>query len=243
MTELLRVGNYVRTVIRDIDLSRAPGLALDAAVLTYSLFVLITLDVVFYGPLRHLDNWVAGQSWQRSNADLNRVAWWLDHIGLRGVTATVLLTVAIGISLRIQWWRPFRLALLALVSHNVAIGTVKVLVGRTSPRTDVDELLAGGFHYVSGHSANAALSWGLMAYLLHRFTQAPMWLKRFSAAFAVIASLVMTAVSLYRNTHWVTDLVSGVLVGTTLLCLIVVVDRVLVRQAHPATASAFTSRP
>lgn len=243
MSVFVRSKNYVRTAVRDVDLSRAPGLALDAAVLTYSLFVLITLDVIFNGPLRHFDNWVAGQPWQRSDAQLNRVAWWLDHIGLRGVTATILLTVAVGISVRIQWWRPFRLALLALVSHNVAIGAVKVLVGRTSPRTDVDQLMAGGFHYVSGHSANAALSWGLMAYLLYRFTNSPLWAKRGAATFAVIASLVMTAVSLYRNTHWVTDLVSGVLVGTTLLCLIIVVDRVLVRQAHPATSSAFISRP
>ena len=237
-----RAVSYVRSAVRDVDLSRAPGLALDAAVLSYSLFVLITLDVVFSGPLREFDNHLAGQPWQRSDPGLNRVAWWLDHIGLRGVTATVLLLVSIGISLRIQWWRPFRLAVLALVSHNVAIGAVKVLMGRTSPRSDVDELLAGGFHYVSGHSANAALSWGLVAYLLYRFTNSPMWVKRGAAGFAVVASVVMTVVSLYRNTHWVTDLVSGVLVGITLLCLIIVVDRVLVRQAHPATASAFSFR-
>lgn len=242
MSVVVRSARYVRTAIRDVDLSRAPGVALDVAVLCYSLFVVITLDVVFSGPLRRLDDYVAGQPWQRSNVDLNRVAWWLDHIGLRGVTATILVGVATVISLRIQWWRPLRLALLALVSHNVAIGTVKVLVGRTSPRSDVDELLAGGFHYVSGHSANAALSWGLIAYLLYRFTDAPNWLKRFAAVFAVAASVVMTMVSLYRNTHWVTDLISGVLVGTTLLCLIIVVDRVLVRAAHPATASVFSSR-
>ena len=102
MSVFVRSKNYVRTAVRDVDLSRAPGLALDAAVLTYSLFVLITLDVIFNGPLRHFDNWVAGQPWQRSDAQLNRVAWWLDHIGLRGVTATILLTVAVGISVRIQ---------------------------------------------------------------------------------------------------------------------------------------------
>ena len=221
---------YFRGVVRSLDLGHAPKIPLSAATACYLLFTLITIDVVMDGPLRQLDDVVAGQSWQRVSAPLNNVAYWLDKIGQRGVTAPLLLLTAVVISRRIGWWRPFRLALLAFVSLNVSVGAVKVLMGRTSPRSGVDEILSGGFFYVSGHAANAALSWGLIAYLIHRFTTVSQRVKNGAIAGAGAAALVMCVVSLYRNTHWITDLVGGVLVGWTLLGLIIVVDHMIVRN-------------
>lgn len=209
---------------RSFDLGRVPSSAVSIAVWTYLAFVLVTVDVVLDGPFRRLDRLIAGSSWQQSSAVLDGVAWWLDHVGLRGLTAPILLVAAVVISRRIRTWRPFVLAVVGLLALNLSAGTVKVLVGRTSPRTGVDDLLAGGFAYVSGHAANAALTWGLLAYLMHRFTSAPARVKSLAVRGAAAVTVVMVLVSLYRNTHWLTDLVGGVLVGATLLALIAVLD-------------------
>jgi membrane-associated phospholipid phosphatase len=228
--------SWTRDRVRAFDLARVPEGALNAALWCYVAFGLITIDVVSNGPLRRLDELIAGSTWQRSSESLDDVAYVLDHIGQRGLIAPILLIAAIVISHRIGWWRPFRLTVVALLALNISVGAVKVLVGRTSPRSGVDELLAGGFQYVSGHAANAALTWGLLAYMIHRFTNARAAAKEAATSATIVLVTLMVVVSLYRNTHWLTDLVSGVLVGGTLLALVVVIDRGLVRHGQGDSA-------
>jgi membrane-associated phospholipid phosphatase len=229
--------SWTRDRIRAFDLALVPEGALNAALWCYLAFGLITIDVVSNGPLRRLDELIAGSTWQRSSRGLNEVAYVLDHIGQRGLIAPILLIAAIVISRRIGWWRPFRLTVVALLALNISVGAVKVLVGRTSPRSGVDELLAGGFQYVSGHAANAALTWGLLAYLIHRFTDVRPAIKEAATSATIVLVTLMVVVSLYRNTHWLTDLISGVLVGGTLLALVMVIDRGLVRHGQTAAES------
>jgi membrane-associated phospholipid phosphatase len=234
-TRLSRAHRYVREAWENVDLGRVPEAVLNVALWSYLAFILITLDVISSGPLRQVDEAIARMQWQQSSDTLDVLAYWLDNIGQRGLTAPILLAVAVTISVRIRWWRPLRLALLGLISLNLSVGAVKVLVGRTSPRTGVDELMAGGFMYVSGHAANAALTWGLLAYLVHRFTGVSRVISEAVVSLALVFTTLMVLVSLYRNTHWLTDLVGGVLVGGTLLALVIAVDRGLVRVPHDAT--------
>lgn len=215
-----------------IDVDRPPTWAVTTLFTAYGLFLLITVDVLAGGPLRALDDVIAGASWQRSSVVGNRIAYYLDHVGLRGLTAPIVLGVAIWAGRRLRSWRPVILATAALLMLNLVTGSIKLLVGRTPPRTGIDELVAGGVHYISGHAANAALSWGLVAYLLHQFGGFSRRRTAMLTGAAVALTILMTVVSLYRNTHWLTDLLGGVAVGTGLLASFIILDHA-VRRRHP----------
>ena len=44
---------------------------------------------------------------------------------------------------------------------------------------------------------------------------------------------VVAAVSLYRNTHWLSDLIGGILIGAALLVLVMAVDRFVPSAKQP----------
>lgn len=217
-----------------IDVDRPPTWAVTTLFFAYGMFLLITIDVLVGGPLRALDDLIAGASWQRSSVTGNRIAYYLDYVGLRGLTAPIVLAVAAWAGRTVRSWRPVGLAVGALLMLNLVTGSIKLLVGRTPPRTGIDELAAGGVHYISGHAANAALSWGLIAYVLYRFAGFTQRRTAMLTGVAVALTVLMTVVSLYRNTHWLTDLLGGVTVGTGLLASFIILDHA-VRRRPPAT--------
>jgi membrane-associated phospholipid phosphatase len=99
--------------------------------------------------------------------------------------------------------------------------------GRTKPKLQIDLLDAGGMSYPSGHASNAILTWGLFAYLAVKYS-APSRFRTRVAIWAVgsVTTLVVF-ISLFRNTHWLSDLVGGVSIGTALLLLVMAIDRLV----------------
>ena len=71
------------------------------------------------------------------------------------------------------------------------------------------------------------LTGGVLVYLLFRYTEHPP-LRRVIAVWTVL-TLLTIATSLYLGTHWITDLLGGVLVGGLLLQAVIVFDR---KTAH-----------
>ena len=197
------------------------------AAVSMALFILITIDVLHSGPLTEIDANIA--RWKRP--ELPDWADWiiynLDHLGLRGLTALCLLTLAIYLGRRFKTWRPFNLSLLSLLALNLVVGLAKLEFGRTKPKLQIDLLDAGGMSYPSGHASNAILTWGLFAYLAVKYS-APSKFRTNLAIWSVSAvSIPVVLISLFRNTHWLSDLVGGVSIGAALFFLIVAIDRVI----------------
>lgn len=159
----------------------------------------------------------------------------LDHIGQREPIAGLLLGIATALSLYRHTPRPLVVSLLPLVAVNLFVGAVKIVFGRGDPSTDETASFVGGMLYPSGHTANVVLTWGLMAYLLFVYGGVR-WRK--SDAVAVVAglSLLMGVVSAYRDTHWVTDIVAGWLIGALLLQATVIADTIAMRRRLPHEA-------
>ena len=148
-------------------------------------------------------------------------------MGLRWFTATVLLVVAAIIGLRFKSYRPFNLSVLALLALNGVVGVCKLVIGRTKPRLYVDELHANGMSYPSGHASNAILTWGLFACLSVKYSAPSRFRTNLAISTVSAITVLVVLISLFRNTHWLSDLVGGVSIGTALLLLIVAIDRVI----------------
>jgi len=98
----------------------------------------------------------------------------------------------------------------------------------------VDLLYAGGMSYPSGHASNAVLTWGLIAYLYIQYVQPRLEVVRAASISVVVISTIVFWVSIFRNTHWLSDLLGGVAIGTALLLLIIAVDRSIPsRRSNP----------
>ena len=199
--------------------------ALRWAILLFSGFLVVTQQVYTLGPLVEYDRKINSQPKPQFEGFAGFLLRRLDDLGLRGLTAAVLLIAASFIAIKFKTWRPLNLALLSLLSLNLVVGTFKLFLGRTKPRDGFDLLHVGGMSYPSGHASNAVLSWGILAYLIYRYAKVDRYQGRLASAGVVLISLTVCTVSLIRHTHWFSDLLGGLFVGSALLVTVIAIDR------------------
>jgi len=188
-------------------------------------FIVVTQQVITNGPLIALDARIANASRTDFPSWIDFILMRIDDLGLRGLTATALMIAAIYIARRFKTWRPLNLAILSLIALNLTVGLAKLLIGRTKPKLNVDLIYAGGLSYPSGHASNALLSWGVLAYLIYRYAHVDRYRGRLASTGVALISLSVCVVSLFRNTHWLSDLVGGLFIGAALLVMVIAVDR------------------
>ena len=188
-------------------------------------FIVVTQQVITNGQLIALDAKIANAGRTDFPSWIDFMLMRIDDLGLRGLTATALLIAAIYIARRFKTWRPLNLAILSLLALNLTVGLAKLLIGRTKPQLNVDLIYAGGLSYPSGHASNALLSWGVLAYLIYRYAHVDRYRGRLASTGVALISLSVCVVSLFRNTHWLSDLVGGLFIGAALLVMVIAVDR------------------
>jgi membrane-associated phospholipid phosphatase len=199
--------------------------ALRWSLLLFVGFLVVTQQVLTNGPLVAYDKEINSQPKPQFEGLAGFILRRLDDLGLRGLTATVLLIAATFIAYKFKTWRPLNLAMISLLSLNLVVGTFKIVLGRTKPRDGFDLLHAGGMSYPSGHASNAVLSWGILAYLIYRYAKVDRYQGRLASAGVVLISLTVCVVSLIRHTHWFSDLLGGLFVGSALLVAVIAIDR------------------
>ena len=210
--------------------------ALKLALLFISIYGVITQQVLANTWIRRLDEWIY-------NRDILLVTpgrtptlvMLVDDLGLRSVTAIILILTSILIGRRFKTWRPFNLSLLSLILLNLSVGASKLLFGRTKPHSGFDLVFTdSGLSYPSGHAANAIFTWGIFAYLIFRYShKEPFEGMRLTWFVSIVTSGVCLA-SLYRNTHWFSDLLGGLFIGAALLVLIIALDRMITSDTQPS---------
>ena len=188
-------------------------------------FLFITAQVLRSGPLIAWDEKINKTPRPRVDGFSGFLLRRIDDLGLRWLTATILLLAAAYIAYKFKTWRPLNLALLSLLALNLIVGSFKLLLGRTKPRLGIDLIHAGGMSYPSGHASNAVLSWGILAYILYRYAKVDRYQGRLASAAVALLSLTICIVSLIRHTHWFTDLLAGLFIGTSILIAVIAVDR------------------
>ena len=199
--------------------------ALRWSLLLFFGFLVVTQQVLTNGPLVSYDKEINSQPKPQFEGLAGFILRRLDDLGLRGLTAVVLLIAASFIAYKFKTWRPLNLAMISLLLLNLVVGTFKVVLGRTKPRDGFDLLHAGGMSYPSGHASNAVLSWGILAYLIYRYAKVDRYQGRLASAGVVLISITVCVVSLIRHTHWFSDLLGGLFVGSALLVAVIAIDR------------------
>lgn len=213
-------------------LSALPRLLVVAGLLAAAA-ALVSIDVLAGGWLTDVDHGVA--SWSAAHR-------WPGHVplatvvaaaGQRGPVAIVVAGTVLVLALRRRSWRPVLLPAVAVGALNVVVGALKFSIGRTAPYSGHDLLFAGGTLFPSGHSANSVLMWGSLAVVLFSAgTVRRRWLLVVAVAGV---SVSVGAASIYLDTHWVSDILGGWLVGGSLLAVLAAVIP-LPRPAHGGPA-------
>ncbi|HEY6739180.1 MAG TPA: phosphatase PAP2 family protein, partial [Actinopolymorphaceae bacterium] len=194
--------------------SRVPLLPLAMFVGVFVMF----LELVWGGFLQALDESVA-QIWVYQGPHGTPIADLFDKIGQRTVTGPVLFTVAYVLSRRIGSIRPLVIAAAGALAVNLVVGVIKVLTARESPRTGGPELFVGNNLFPSGHTSNIVMMFGLAAALIVRYGNVTTQQYLALVGGVVGIFVFMCAISIYRHTHWFTDLVAGGMVGAGVLDL------------------------
>ena len=198
-------------------------------------FVLVTLDVIYEGLFWRIDQFVADIERPTLTGFNQFLILRLDDLGLRWITATILILAAALIGRRFNSWRPLNLSILSLIFLNLFVGAAKIGFGRCKAREDFEVcMFTDGMAYPSGHTANALVTWGLLAYIIFRYTHREpfeglrlYWVVGLMTVGVCIASLI-------RNTHWFTDLLGGMFLGGAILVLVVAIDRFIPSEKQPS---------
>jgi membrane-associated phospholipid phosphatase len=200
------------------------------------IYAVITQQVLANTWIRRLDEWIYNRDFLLiTPGKTPTLVMLVDDLGLRSITALFLIITAVLIGRRFKSWRPINLSILSLLLLNLTVGASKLLFGRTKPHSGFDLVFTdSGLSYPSGHAANAILTWGIIAYLIFRYShKEPFEGMRLTWFVSIITTGVCLA-SLYRNTHWFSDLLGGLFIGSALLVLIIAIDRSIKSDRQPS---------
>lgn len=178
-------------------------LAIVVAVLATSWLVRLDWQIMFFRPY---------EQWPQLHAFLD----YLVVLGQRGPTAVMVAAWLGWRSWRQHTLRPLITLGVALLLLNITVGAVKLGLGRLGPHyaTEIGsaELFAGGDIFPSGHTANAVVTWGILAYLASTTVT-----RRVLSLVSAVVSLSVGATTVYLGTHWVSDVLLGWLAGLLVL--------------------------
>ena len=141
-------------------------------------------------------------------------AHWFWH----GLVATgqpwVVTTAVVGFSAYAcstrRSWRPVVVCLLTLGGLDAVLWLLKTISGRTAPHSGLNDALAGGASFPSGHTANATAG----AVIFTVLCQLPPGTRRWAARIASLVTAVAVGVStLVLAYHWPSDVMGGWLLG------------------------------
>lgn len=176
----------------------------------------ISTLVMITGLLNPLDEALVLGMWQ-SHPEINEIARITEKPGLRSIVYPVTLAGGLWLAFRRRDLHPPITAIWTLIGTNAATGVVKLATFRATPRQNGPEFFntewLGLGAFPSGHTANlgAAVALAIMAMFASRVR----W--RFVVTALLLLVCVVVGVSSWaRDTHWVSDLVVGYLLGAAI---------------------------
>ncbi|GAT84062.1 membrane protein [Streptomyces sp. F-3] len=173
------------------------------AVVTTSWLVRLDWRIMFFRPY---------QQWPEFHAFLD----YYVVLGQRGPTAVMVAAWLGWRSWRQHMLRPLLVLAVSLLLLNVTVGAAKIGMGRLGPHYATvigsNEMGLGGDIFPSGHTANAVVTWGILAYLASTPTA-----RRWLSALSAVTALGVGLTTVYLGTHWLSDVLLGWAAGLLIL--------------------------
>ena len=200
---------------------RLPGRYRVSVWLVAVFYVAVTVAVVTGSPLVRLDWAIAGIKPARH---VPQLLPFLSRWVVLGQRGPALLLAGAWLAVRFcrtRDWRPMLLLGWATLLLNVSVGAVKLLIGRLGPAMSTvpgsAEVFHGGTLFPSGHTSNAVVTWGVLAYVACRH-------RRLAAGCAATVAVTVGVDTLYLGTHWLSDVLAGMAAGGLVLFSLPVVE-------------------
>ncbi|MFJ1975119.1 phosphatase PAP2 family protein [Streptomyces sp. NPDC087903] len=199
---------------------------LDVPTMSRHRVVLLCATLAFYLAIVWavvISSWLVRLDWQvmffRPYQQWPEIHAFLDYyvvLGQRGPTAVMVAAWLGWRSWRQHTLRPLLTLGASLLLLNITVGAAKLGMGRLGPHyattIGANEMGLGGDIFPSGHTANAVVTWGILAYLAST-PRARRWLSAVSA----VTSLGVGLTTVYLGTHWLSDVVLGWVAGLLIL--------------------------
>lgn len=166
-------------------------------------------------------------------------------LGQRKYTLPILAVVALWVAWRARSWRPIVATGAGLATVFVVGYAIKRALQRTPPALEVDMLHGEGEAFPSGHTANATLTWTLIAVLLFSALGAYPDRRRYrrAVAGAIFAALVGGVLMTVLDYHWLSDIPGGWALGGLAVCVALIVFGPMPAYPSGAEAPGATSLP
>ncbi|MGW1587651.1 phosphatase PAP2 family protein [Streptomyces sp. NPDC002386] len=188
--------------------------------------VLFTATLAFYLAIVWavvITSWLVRLDWQvmffRPYQQWSEIHWFVDYyvvLGQRGPTAVMVAAWLGWRSWRQHTLRPLLTLGASLLLLNITVGAAKYGMGRLGPHYATvigsNEMGMGGDIFPSGHTANAVVTWGILAYLASTPTA-----RRWLSAVSAVTSLGVGMATVYLGTHWLSDVLLGWAAGLLIL--------------------------
>ncbi|WP_369168263.1 phosphatase PAP2 family protein [Streptomyces sp. R28] len=199
---------------------------IDVPRMTPHRIVLFTATLAFYGAIVWavvITSWLVRFDWQvmffrpyQQWAEIHAFVDYYVVLGQRGPTAVMVAAWLGWRSWRQHTLRPLLALGVSLLLLNITVGAAKLGMGRLGPHyaTTIgsNEMGLGGDIFPSGHTANAVVTWGILAYLAST-PRARRWLSALSA----VTSLGVGLSTVYLGTHWLSDVLLGWAAGLLIM--------------------------
>ncbi|CQR64834.1 phosphatase PAP2 family protein [Streptomyces leeuwenhoekii] len=199
---------------------------LDVPKMSRHRIALFASTLAFYGAIVWavlITSWLVRLDWQvmffRPYQQWPEIHAFVDYyvvLGQRGPTAVMVAAWLGWRSWRQHTLRPLLALGVSLLLLNVTVGAAKYGMGRLGPHyaTEIgsNEMWLGGDIFPSGHTANAVVTWGILAYMAST-PRARRWLSALSA----VTALGVGMSTVYLGTHWLSDVLLGWAAGLLIL--------------------------
>jgi undecaprenyl-diphosphatase len=186
-----------------------------AFVILAALYLALTVAVVLPSPVIDLDRSLFGLDLYDRAPSLWPGINTYVMLGQRAPVTFAALPWMLWRCWRMRTRTPLVRLLVALFVLNVSVGVVKLFVGRNGPlhTPNAHDVFAGGNIYPSGHTSNAVVMFGLLAWMAVRHRAA-------AIAAAVLVPLSVGLCTIYLDTHWFSDVLGGWLAGALVLLVL-----------------------
>ncbi|SNR66866.1 undecaprenyl-diphosphatase [Haloechinothrix alba] len=205
-------------------------LSLDSVTIVL-MVALLTVTALAAGPLHFLDNYL-----NEVPHPLTRLgtAWYFlkfvpNEVGSRFIAIPLLGIVTLIFAYRHRSWRPIIVSSVGVLGMSGLIWGFKFLFARNQPREYDPAFFSdyGGLAFPSGHAGNVVLFYGLVLFLVTRYEPVRQHVVRRVVHLIIAMAIVQTAVSVYLQFHWFTDLVAGLIAGGLWLRIAIRTDQLI----------------